>query len=167
MKQMLSERKMQIALLAGFLTCAVLVGCHKKSTESTANNSNLPGPGAGQAPVASGPFAAGKQTFDMHCAKCHSINGQGGPPMGGPPGGPGGPGGGPPMGGPPGGPGGRMKGPDLGKVAADAKHTRDWIGEHVKDPQSHKPESRMPKFASKFKDDEFSALLDYLTSLKG
>jgi len=83
----------------------------------------------------------------------------GGPGPGGPkPGGPGGPG--------PGGPGGGGKGPSLAKVGADPMHTRDWLADHVRDPQKHKPNSRMPKFGEKLKDDDILTLADYLASLK-
>jgi mono/diheme cytochrome c family protein len=81
--------------------------------------------------------------------------------------------GGPKAGGPGmrGGPGGGMRGgfsrgPSLAKVAADAKHTREWLREHILDPQSHTPESRMPKFAGKLSDRGLQDLLDYLGSLK-
>jgi mono/diheme cytochrome c family protein len=74
--------------------------------------------------------------------------------------------GGPPM--PGKGPMGRGmgRGPNLAKVAADPKHTREWIVEHIKDPTSHKPESRMPKFKDRLKEEEIQAVADYLASLK-
>jgi cbb3-type cytochrome oxidase cytochrome c subunit len=64
--------------------------------------------------------------------------------------------------------GGRMgmRGPDLSKVAAESEHTRDWIKEHIKDPQQHKNNSRMPKFAGKLSDEDLNAVVDYLASLK-
>jgi hypothetical protein len=62
--------------------------------------------------------------------------------------------------------GGFSRGPDLAKVSADPKHTRAWLREHILDPQSQKPNSRMPKFASKLSDSDLEALLDYLASLK-
>src|SRR5262249_58472418 len=67
-------------------------------------------------------------------------------------------GGGPPM-------GGMMslgRGPDLSNVSGDPAHTRDWIKQHILDPQSHKEGSRMPKFAGKLADNDLEALLDYL-----
>jgi cbb3-type cytochrome oxidase cytochrome c subunit len=63
----------------------------------------------------------------------------------------------------PGGPRGR--GPDLSKVGA--QHPRDWIADHIRDPKSHKPESRMPPFADKLSQEDLGAVADYLASLKG
>lgn len=71
------------------------------------------------------------------CPRCHVINGQGG----------------------------RM-GPDLSRVGAEPGHTAEWIIEHVKNPQSHNPGSRMPAFAGKISDSDLKALGDYLASLK-
>ena len=120
----------------------------------------------------SGPNAAGKKVFVANgCFRCHAINGvrgSGGP--GGPPpgsGGPPGPGGPPPGPGGPGrphGPGGR--GPDLGKVGADESHTAAWLMEYVRNPKSKKADSRMPRFEGKIKDDDLTALADYLAGLK-
>jgi cbb3-type cytochrome oxidase cytochrome c subunit len=59
-----------------------------------------------------------------------------------------------------------MRGPDLSKVAAESKHSRDWLAEHIKDPQQHKKESRMPKFGGRLSDDDLNAVVDYLASLK-
>jgi cytochrome c2 len=94
--------------------------------------------------------------------------GPGGPPMvGGPPGGPGGP---PGLGGPggPPGPGGMMpgRGPDLGKVGQNPDHTVEWLMKYVRNPKSVKPESRMPSFEARIKDDDLRALGEYLASLK-
>jgi mono/diheme cytochrome c family protein len=151
--------------LVGFL---LVVGCHKAATTPSVV-SNGPGPGAGvpnqpQAAAAAdvpAVFVPARKVFDTSCARCHSIGGKGGgPPMAGGPG-PGGPG---PGG--PGGPGGpRGRGPDLGKVGAE--HARDWIADHIRDPQAHKPNSRMPKFADKLNGDDLRAVADYLASLKG
>jgi cytochrome c553 len=146
----------------------------------------------GEFDTESGPHAAGKKVLVANgCFRCHTINGVRGPAGGGPggfgppgfggPGGPpgGGPGGGPPMaggppgGGPPGGsgpPGGgrRMggRGPDLGMVGKDPEHTVAWLMEHIRNPKVHKPDSRMPAFEGKIKDDDLRALAEYLASLK-
>jgi mono/diheme cytochrome c family protein len=98
-------------------------------------------------------FVPARKVFDTACAKCHTIDGKGGI-AGGP--GPGGPG--------PGGP--RPRGPDLGRVGA--KHDRDWIVEHIRDPHAHKPNSRMPQFGvDRLSDADARAIGDYLASLKG
>jgi cbb3-type cytochrome oxidase cytochrome c subunit len=58
------------------------------------------------------------------------------------------------------------RGPDLGEVGA--KHPRDWIAEHIRNPKAHKPDSRMPMFGEeRLNADNFRALVDYLASLKG
>ena len=56
------------------------------------------------------------------------------------------------------------KGPDLAKVGA--KHPRDWIIEHIRNPRSHRSDSRMPPFEGKINDDDLRTLADYLASLK-
>lgn len=116
-------------------------------------------PGAPTAPagfdVDSGPDAAGKKVFVANgCFRCHAINGVRGS------GGPGGPGA---LGRPPG-RGGR--GPDLGKVGTDESHTASWLMEYVRNPKSKKADSRMPPFGGKIKDDDLTALADYLAGLK-
>lgn len=59
------------------------------------------------------------------------------------------------------------KGPNLAKIAADPKHTKSWISEHIRNPKSHNEDSKMPKFDSgKMKDAELKTLVDYLASLK-
>jgi cbb3-type cytochrome oxidase cytochrome c subunit len=59
------------------------------------------------------------------------------------------------------------RGPDLSKVAADATHTTEWLADHIRDPKKHKPESRMPGFADKLRDEDITALAEYLGTLKG
>jgi cbb3-type cytochrome oxidase cytochrome c subunit len=56
------------------------------------------------------------------------------------------------------------KGPDLTTVGA--KHTRDWIMEHVRNPKAHKPGSRMPPYEGKMDDAALAALGDFLASQK-
>ncbi|HZT78737.1 MAG TPA: cbb3-type cytochrome c oxidase subunit II [Gemmataceae bacterium] len=172
---------MRFAMMTGLGVCLLafgLAGCTRK---------NADGPGAGTGPgfvptgapqgdpvAEAGPFAAGRKVYDANgCARCHTINGQGGFP-GGPPKDafPGGPPkdafpGGPPKGGFPGGPmgkGGRAKGPDLAHVGT--KHPSDWLIEHVRNPKAHKPQSRMPGYEGKIGNDDLKALGDYLSSLK-
>jgi len=98
--------------------------------------------GASSAPSDSGGAMAsalpGKAVYDAQgCARCHSIGGQGG----------------------------RM-GPDLTRVGAEPGHTAEWIIEHIKNPQAHKPGSRMPSFAGKINDQDLQALGAYLAGLK-
>jgi mono/diheme cytochrome c family protein len=38
--------------------------------------------------------------------------------------------------------------------------------DHIRDPKSHRPESRMPEFAGRINDDDLGALAKYLASLK-
>jgi mono/diheme cytochrome c family protein len=93
--------------------------------------------------------AGAKQTFDMHCAKCHPLGGETSAAPGA------------------GGPKGMMrKGPDLAKVAADPKHTKEWFLAYVRDPQAQNPKSRMPKFEGKLDDGSLSSLADFLLSAK-
>lgn len=82
--------------------------------------------------------AAGKNVFAANgCARCHSIGGQGG----------------------------RM-GPDLTRAGADPAHTPQWLVDHVRNPKSHNPSSRMPAFQGRINDQNLNALGAYLASLK-
>ena len=82
--------------------------------------------------------AAGKTVYDANnCAKCHLIAGQG-----------------------------SSRGRDLTKVGADVNHTPQWIVEHVKNPRTHNPNSRMPAFQGKIEEKDLAALGAYLASLK-
>jgi mono/diheme cytochrome c family protein len=119
---------------------------------------------------------------DHGCMKCHRIDTDeapgafGGPPpggFGGPPPREGGPGGPPPggpegRGGPPPGRGfgGPPRGPNLAHVGANPEHTAEWIADHIRDPKSHNPRSRMPAFADKMSDDEIQQAASYLATLK-
>jgi len=58
------------------------------------------------------------------------------------------------------------KGPDLSHVGADSKHTTAWLIEHIRNPKSHKADSRMPPFEGKISEEDLKALADYLASLK-
>lgn len=137
-----------------FVALGLLVlaaGCKKKAPSP--GPEPMPGPqpaGPGPTIDPSDPHAAAKTTFQQRCVRCHQSGGgvAGGPPAGGPPG------------------RGMGRGPDLSKVAANPEHTRDWLAAHIRDPQAHKPESRMPKFAGQLSDDEIGKLADYLAGLK-
>jgi cbb3-type cytochrome oxidase cytochrome c subunit len=64
--------------------------------------------------------------------------------------------------------GGRGRGPDLSRVGANPSHTVDWFMKFVRNPQSIKPDSRMPAFEeAKINEEDLRALAQYLASLKG
>jgi mono/diheme cytochrome c family protein len=153
------------------------LGCNQSSAPTASGPAFAPVAAASPASSIAeptGPFAAGKKVFMSHCARCHS-DGSGGMMAGGPTTAEGSPkeGYGRMPGGPP--PDGKMtfgkmggfgRGPNLSHVAADPKHTRQWLGEFILDPQSQKPRSRMPRFAGKINERDLGALVDYLLSLK-
>jgi mono/diheme cytochrome c family protein len=124
----------------------ILVGLYLLASLALAgcNKTNPDAPQAG----GSDQFADTKVVFAANCAKCHSLGeGSGGA-------------------GNPGVAGWKPKGPNLGKVGAEPTHTRDWLVDHIRDPKKHKPDSRMPAFAGKLKDNDINALAEYLASLK-
>jgi predicted Zn finger-like uncharacterized protein len=86
------------------------------------------------------PLAAGRRVFEANnCTRCHTIGG--------------------------GGQRGRGRGPDLGAVGRDPEHTVEWLMEHVRNPKSHRPESRMPAYG-RIPQEDLRALATYLASLK-
>lgn len=94
--------------------------------------------GGGSASGDANLVAAGKAVFDANnCARCHSVAGQGNP-----------------------------RGRDLTHVGADPNHTVQWLIEHVKNPRTHNPNSRMPAFEGKISEQDLHALGAYLASLK-
>jgi mono/diheme cytochrome c family protein len=119
------------------------------STSLDANNSSTVTPIASRtasAPETSAPstgdrdrFASGRSVFQENCTRCHNIGDAGGK---------------------------RGRGPDLTKVGADPTHTVAWLMDHIRDPKSHRPESRMPRFAGRIDDDDLRALATYLASLQ-
>jgi mono/diheme cytochrome c family protein len=149
------------SVLLGLL---MVVGCGKKGSDAPAGTPG-PGPNASPAPApveVPAQFVAARKTFDANCAKCHSTD----PAGGGFPGG----GKGPPGGfqGGPGGFKGKMmgKGPNLARVGANPEHTREWLIAFIRNPQSVKGKSRMPRFEGKLDEGQLGALADYLVSLK-
>jgi len=58
------------------------------------------------------------------------------------------------------------RGPELTKVGANPTHTVDWLAGHIRNPKTHKPDSRMPSFADKLSDADIQALAQFLASLK-
>ena len=114
---------MRHTIRLGLLAMMLALGCNK---------------GGGSAPGDAAQLAAGRAAFDNNgCARCHSINGQGG----------------------------RM-GPDLTRVGGQPGHTPVWLAEHVKNPKTHNPGSRMPAFEGKISDTDLRALSAYLASLR-
>jgi cbb3-type cytochrome oxidase cytochrome c subunit len=145
----------------------VVVGCNKKGGPQAtspvldpAAQANVQGPGGAGAQD----LPAGRKIFDsVGCARCHSMGGApgaSGPPQGGPPpGGPPGPGGGPGR--------GMNRGPDLAHVGKDPAHTAEWISAHIRNPKTHKPDSRMPPFGEdKLNANDLRVLSEYLAGLK-
>lgn len=54
--------------------------------------------------------------------------------------------------------------PDLSHEGTN--HDATWIAQHIKDPQSQNPQSRMPKYQGRISDPDLKTLSDYLASLK-
>jgi cytochrome c oxidase subunit 2 len=102
-------------------------------------------PTAGGDPNSDGsnaPAAAldGKQLFDQNCAKCHRVvEGE---------------------------KRGKKGVPNLSKVGADPEHTPEWIAEHIRNPESHKPGSKMPPFEGKLSAEQIQSVADYLATMK-
>ena len=83
---------------------------------------------------------SGNDVFDKNCANCHSVAAVAAP--GGP----------------------KQKGPNLSK--AGGERTAAWLSDHIKDPKSHKPMSKMPEFGTKLSADELKSVSDFLAGLK-
>ena len=90
------------------------------------------------APESGASVAAGKTVYASNgCSRCHALGG-----------------------------GGRGQGPDLSHVGAEAEHTATWLADHVKNPRTHNPNSRMPSFEGRINEKDLAALGTYLASLK-
>jgi mono/diheme cytochrome c family protein len=105
-------------------------GCNKK----TGGGDPPPPVVPSGSPPASGP----KGLFDVHCAKCHVIDGSSK----------------------------KGKGPDLSHVGSEPGRTAEWLADHIRDPKSHKPTSTMPAFGGKLDHEQIQALADFLAGLK-
>ena len=55
-------------------------------------------------------------------------------------------------------------GPNLSKVGAT--RTPEWLTDHVKDPKTHKPDSKMPEFGSKLSAEDLKSVTDFMAGLK-
>jgi cbb3-type cytochrome oxidase cytochrome c subunit len=63
--------------------------------------------------------------------------------------------------------GGMSRGPELTHIGQDPTHTVEWLMAHIRNPKSHKQQSRMPAFGpEKINDENLKALAEYLASLK-
>jgi mono/diheme cytochrome c family protein len=144
----LGSRGLLFVLACATLGAISMTGCKKVTPAAATPPSANPTAGNAQPEPevdASDKFAAGKTIFRAQCARCHQAavaTEQGGKK----------------------GRGG--KGPNLATVGGDPKHTKAWLTEHINDPKSHHPQSGMPKFAGRIKDDDMKSLVDYLASLK-
>lgn len=88
------------------------------------------------APTIGSATPTGNKVFDANCLNCHATQ-----------------------------PGGKFgMGPNLSKVGGN--RTAEWLAEHVKDPKSHSPGSKMPEFGSKLKPEELKSVTDFMTGLK-
>jgi mono/diheme cytochrome c family protein len=99
------------------------------------------GPGAETPPPSTGGgdsdrFASARALFQRNCSRCHSLGG------------------------------GRSRGPDLSRIGSNPEHNADWIAQYIRNPTSKNPNSRMPPFEDKLKDEDVRALAEYLASLK-
>jgi mono/diheme cytochrome c family protein len=154
-----------LAVVAGALA-VVFKPAANKAEPVAANLSARPGPagpGPGAAPpaepepgavpgsaaltqtsAAAPQVGSGRQLFDRSCARCHTIGGAtaGGGRRGG------------------------SRGPDLTTVGADPTHTVDWLVTHIRNPQAHRPDSRMPAFEGRMQPQDMRAVAEYLASLK-
>ena len=101
-------------------------------------------PTTGGGPGGPGGASSGNGLFDQHCLKCHSVDGSAGGGMKGP----------------------GMKGPDLAKTGAAPEHTAAWVADHIKNPKSHKPDSRMPAFDGNLTPEQIKELADFLAAKK-
>jgi mono/diheme cytochrome c family protein len=161
-------RRIAFLILGGGLALAAAVGCGPDAKPT----------GGGETPATHPPgeqvtLSPGQEVYMAQgCARCHGSMGMPGPGgPGGRPGGPGGPPGGP-GGGRPGGPGGPgggggygSKGPDLSHVGQE--HDKAWIAAYVRDPQSKKADSKMPKQDDKkLSDKDLDTLAEWLAGLK-
>jgi len=85
-------------------------------------------------------MANGQRIFEQNCTRCHRSGGAESGGRGG------------------------IRGPDLSTIGRD--HDENWFVEFVRNPQSKKPDSRMPKFEGKLSEDQLRSVAKYLASLK-
>jgi mono/diheme cytochrome c family protein len=153
-----------VVLLGGGVTAAVVFWPRKSQPDPVARNNTptipapgVPTPGTGTTPDATGttptttatglqPTSSGRTIYEANgCARCHTIPG-----------------------GESGGSQGKGKGRshDLSRVGADPTHTVEWISDHIRNPKSHSPNSRMPAYKDKIQPQDLRNLAEFLASLK-
>jgi len=134
-----------VAWLLGVGLYGFVAGCGGGSSSSPAGTQPTEAPtrgGPGDSPLPP-ELAKGRAVFEKQdCGNCHKIHGTAIKGKKG------------------------MMGPDLGTVGLDRSHTAAWIADHIKDPQSHKAMSKMPKYKDKISDEDLKDLSNYLASLK-
>ncbi len=86
----------------------------------------------------SGP-PSGNAVFDANCLKCHSVTA---PTAGGK----------------------KQGGPNLSKVGTERDAA--WLADHVKNPKTHKPGSKMPEFADKLTEEQIKDVAAFMSGLK-
>jgi mono/diheme cytochrome c family protein len=147
-----------VLLIGAAVVLAVVRPWEQNATQTAANNpapsrpANTamrtdPGPGLTDTRQPGGETLAGgsgKRIYDsLDCSRCHSIGGSPG--------------------------GGKMKGgrgPDLSRVGTNPSHTVEWISEHIRNPRSHRANSRMPGYEEKISREDLRSLAEYLASLR-
>jgi mono/diheme cytochrome c family protein len=145
-----------VLLVGTAVALAVFRPWERKTEPVAANNPNptrpapsvtAGGPSSADTAQAAGDSqhsASGKKVYDsLDCSRCHSVGGFAG-------------GGGQKKG----------RGPDLSRVGANPTHTVEWLSDHVRNPRSHRPQSRMPGYEEKISREDLRSLAEYLASLK-
>ena len=118
--------------LTALTVLAALSGCHQDTTTPSH------GAASPSAAPAGGALVAGQSVYQANgCARCHSLNGQGG-----------------------------KRAPDLSHVGADPRHIPQWIAAYVKNPRQVDPGSRMPPFGDRVQAADLAALGTYLAGVK-
>jgi mono/diheme cytochrome c family protein len=125
-----------VIVVAGFVALT-LAGAYSKP-EGVEAVVKTPAPPTAAAPaVVSTDEKAGMDLYKTNgCAACHRIGGTGG-----------------------------SIGPDLSGEGGKGR-SREWLGDHLRNPKAHAPATVMPSFAA-LGDKAINQLVDYLLSLKG
>ncbi len=125
-----------VIVVAGFVALT-LAGAYSKPEGSEAGVKTAAPPTAAAPAVLSADEKAGGDLFKSQgCVACHRIGGTGG-----------------------------NIGPDLSGEGLKGR-SRQWLGDHLRNPKAHDPATVMPSFAA-LGDKAINQLVDYLLSLKG
>jgi mono/diheme cytochrome c family protein len=135
------------AILFAFLVA--VTGCGSTKDSSNSETKMEPDPASYKAAAVLGKlpggeeYSQGKKVYaDNECARCHKLGETGGGAS-------------------------QTSGPNLSKVGIVQGYTKKWLADHIRDPKTHKAESRMPSFpAERISDSDLNALVDYLASRK-